>query len=70
MLHVERKDDESLESLIRRFNKKVTQAGILSSARRKKYFEKTLTKREEREIAIRKRVRKEQKTREMLSIRG
>ncbi|MCC7543247.1 30S ribosomal protein S21 [bacterium] len=70
MLHVERKDDESLESLIRRFNKKVTQAGILSSARRKKYFEKPLTKREEREIAIRKRVRKEQKTREMLSIRG
>ncbi len=70
MLHVERKDDESLESLIRRFNKKVTQAGVLSSARRKKYFEKPLTKREEREIAIRKRVRKEQKTREMLSIRG
>jgi len=70
MLHVERKDDESLESLIRRFNKKVTQAGVLSSARRKKYFEKPLTKRAEREIAIRKRVRKEQKTREMLSIRG
>lgn len=70
MLHVERKEDESLESLIRRFNKKVTQAGVLSSARRKKYFEKPLTKREEREIAIRKRARKEQKTREMLSIRG
>lgn len=70
MLHVDRKEDESLESLIRRFNKKVTQAGVLSAARRKKYFEKPLTKRAEREIAIRKRTRKEQKTREMLSIRG
>jgi len=70
MLHVDRKDDESLESLIRRFNKKVTQAGLLSLARRKKYFEKPLTKRAEREIAIRKKTRKDLKTREMLSIRG
>ncbi len=70
MLHVDRKEEESLESLIRRFNKKVSQSGVLTSARRKKFFEKALTKRAEREIAIRKRTRKEQKTREMFAIRG
>ncbi|MBP9827341.1 30S ribosomal protein S21 [Candidatus Saccharibacteria bacterium] len=70
MLQVERKEDESLESMIRRFNKKVTQSGLMTSARRKKFFEKPLTKRAEREIAIRKRIRKEQKTREIFAIRG
>lgn len=70
MLQVDRKEEESLESLIRRFNKKVSQSGVLTSARRKKFYEKPLTKREEREIAIRKRARKELKTREALAIRG
>ncbi len=69
MLQVVRKDDESTESLIRRFNKKVNQSGVLSVARKKKYFEKPISKREAREIAIRKRVRKEQKTRELLGIK-
>lgn len=67
MLQVVRKDDqESLENLIRRFNKKVQQSGVLGVARRKKFYEKPLSKREAREIAIRKRARKEQKTRLML----
>lgn len=70
MLQVEVKDNESLESLIRRFNKKVTQAGLLSSARRRKYFEKPLSKREARAIAIRKAARKELKQREFMTIRG
>jgi ribosomal protein S21 len=62
MLQVIRKDDkESLENLIRRFNKKVQQSGVLGVARRKQYFEKPLSKREAREIAIRKRIRKEAK---------
>lgn len=62
MLQVTRKDDkESLENLIRRFNKKVQQSGVLGVARRKKQFEKPLSKREQREIAIRKRARKEAK---------
>lgn len=69
MLQVNRKDDESVESLIRRFNKKVSQSGILGVARRKKYFERPISKKEQREIAIRKRVRKEQKAREILGIR-
>lgn len=59
MLQVTRKDDkESIENLIRRFNKKVQQSGVLGIARRNKYFEKTLTKRAQREIAIRKATRK------------
>lgn len=69
MLQVIRKDEESVESLVRRFNKKVVQSGILGEARRKKYFEKPLSKTEQREIAIRKRLRKEQKMREMLGIK-
>ncbi|MCC7288834.1 30S ribosomal protein S21 [bacterium] len=69
MLQVIRKDEESVESLVRRFNKKVVQSGILGEARRKKYFEKPLSKTEQREIAIRKRMRKEQKMREMLGIK-
>ena len=59
MLQVSRKDDkESIENLIRRFNKKVQQSGVLGIARRNKYFEKPLTKRAAREIAIRKATRK------------
>jgi ribosomal protein S21 len=65
LLQVVRKDEkESLENLIRRFNKKVQQSGVLGVARRKKYFEKPLSKREQREIAIRKRARKEMKARQ------
>lgn len=70
MLQVTRKDDkESLENLIRRFNKKVQQSGVLGVARRKKYFEKPLSKREQREIAIRKRARKELKARQAYFVR-
>lgn len=70
MLQVVRKDDrESLENLLRRFNKKVQQSGVLGVARRKKYFEKPLSKREQREIAIRKRARKELKAKQYLGIR-
>jgi ribosomal protein S21 len=62
MLQVVRKDEkESLENLIRRFNKKVQQSGVLGVARRKKFFEKPLSKREQREIALRKRARKDAK---------
>jgi ribosomal protein S21 len=62
VLQVTRKDDkESLENLIRRFNKKVQQSGVLGVARRKKFYEKPLSKREQREIAIRKRIRKDAK---------
>jgi len=66
---VNRKDGEPFESLVRRFNRKVQQSGTLSLARKKMYFEKDLSKREAREIAIRKKARKENKIRTQL-IRG
>ncbi len=67
MLQVTRKDDrESLENMIRRFNKKVQQSGVLGVARRKRAFEKPLSKREQRAIAIRKATRKAAKARQAL----
>jgi ribosomal protein S21 len=70
LLQVTRKDDkESLENLIRRFNKKVQQSGVLGVARRKQYFEKPISKTEAREIAIRKRLRKETKARQNMGLR-
>jgi ribosomal protein S21 len=52
--------------MIRRFNKKVQQSGVLGVARRKRQFEKPLTKRAQREIAIRKATRKAVKARQAL----
>jgi ribosomal protein S21 len=69
LLQVTLKEGESGESMVRRFNKKVIQSGIVATARKKRYFEKPLSKREAREVAIRKRIRKDQKTREILGIR-
>ncbi len=69
VLEVVRKDQESSENLVRRFNKKVIQSGILATARKKKYFEKPISKRDARAAAIRKRIRKEAKTRELMGIR-
>lgn len=59
MIQVTRKDNkEALENLIRRFNRKVQQAGVLAEARRNQYFEKPLSKKERREKAI---IRKQRK---------
>lgn len=64
MTTVTRKDNrEPLENLIRRWNKKVLQSGVLSSARRRRYHEKDPTKRELREAARRKEQRKAAKMR-------
>jgi small subunit ribosomal protein S21 len=38
-------DNESFESLLKRFSKKVQQAGILSEARRREHYEKPSDKR-------------------------
>lgn len=69
MQSVVRKEGEPFESLIRRFNRKVQQSGNLTTVRKRQYFEKSLSKREEREIAIRKKARKEAKNRQLM-IRG
>jgi len=46
-------DNENFESLLRRFNKKVQQEGILSEVRRREHFEKPSVKRKRKEAAKR-----------------
>jgi small subunit ribosomal protein S21 len=45
--------DESFESLLRRFNRKVQQDGILSEIRRREFYEKPSLKRKRKEAAKR-----------------
>ncbi len=45
--------NESFESLLRRFNKKVQQAGILSEIRHREYFEKPSVRRKRKAAARR-----------------
>ena len=53
MIQVTRKDNkESLENLLRRFNRKVQQSGSIAVVKSKQYFEKPLSKRERRSKAI------------------
>jgi small subunit ribosomal protein S21 len=44
-------NNESFESLLKRFNKRVQQSGILSEARHREYFEKPSAKRKRKEAA-------------------
>ena len=59
MIQVKRKDSkESFENLLRRFNRKVQQSGVLAIAKEAKYFQKPISKTERRNKAI---IRKERK---------
>ena len=53
MAYVIAHDNESFESLLRRFNRNVQQSGILSQARRREYYEKPSVKRKRKEAASR-----------------
>ncbi len=50
--------NESFESLLRRFNKKVQQAGILAEVRHREYFEKPSVKRKRKAAARRRKTAK------------
>ena len=59
MIQVTRKDSkESTENLLRRFTRKVQQAGVITTVKQGQYFEKPLSKRDRREKAIIRRERK------------
>lgn len=59
MIQVTRKDSkESTENLLRRFTRKVQQAGVITAAKQSQYFEKPMSKRDRREKAIIRRERK------------
>ena len=53
MAHVEAGDNESFESLLRRFNRRVQTDGVLSEVRRREYYEKPSIKRKRKEAAKR-----------------
>ena len=46
-------DNESFESLLKRFNKKVQQDGLLAEARHREYYEKPSVKRKRKAAAKR-----------------
>lgn len=53
MIQVTRKDSkESAENLLRRFNRKVQQAGVIAAVKQGQNFEKPISKRERRLKAI------------------
>lgn len=59
MIQVTRKDSkESVEALLRRFNRRVQQSGVLATAKSGQYFEKPDSKPERRARAILRRERK------------
>jgi ribosomal protein S21 len=59
MIQVTRKDSkESAENLMRRFERKVQQSGVLAEAKTGQYFEKPMSKRDRRAKAIVRRERK------------
>lgn len=52
-VEVRKRDNESSESLIRRFSRKVQQSGVLLQARKVRYYERKKSKRRVREEAQR-----------------
>lgn len=53
MAEVMAEEGESFESLLRRFNKRVQQEGILSEVRRREHYEKPSVKRKKKEAVKR-----------------
>jgi ribosomal protein S21 len=51
-------DNEIVDSLLRRFNRKVMQDGVLSEARRRARFQKPLTRRTRKMVAARRQATK------------
>ncbi len=64
MIEVRRRDNESSESLLRRFSKRVQQSGVLLRAKKRRFYEKGKNKRAQRVDALRRLDIREQ--REML----
>lgn len=53
MVEVRAQNDESFDSLLKRFNRTVQQNGILSELRRREYYEKPSVKRKRKRAAKR-----------------
>ena len=62
MTGVRLKDNESIESAIRRFKKQCEKAGILAELRKREHYEKPSVKRKRKAIAAKKRALKRART--------
>lgn len=60
---VRKNEQEALENLIRRFNRKVLQAGTIANARRRQFRERIPSKREQRIAAVRKNQKRQERMR-------
>jgi ribosomal protein S21 len=66
MIQVSKKDGkESTENLLRRFNRKVQQSGVVAIVKGNQYFDKPMSKRDRRSKAIIRQERKALKVRKM-----
>jgi len=61
LVEVKKKDNESFESLLRRFNRKIQQSGVLIRARRTRFFEPNRSRNLLREDAARRAVNREKR---------
>ena len=66
MVQLKRKEKESFEGLMRRFNKILQQEGNLTRAREEMYRKKDAPKYKRRESAIRKKLRKDEKIKNLM----
>lgn len=53
MVYVRKRDDETAESLVRRFTRKVQESGVLLQAKKIQYYQRKKSKRRVREEAAR-----------------
>jgi len=66
MIQVTKKDSkESTENMLRRFNRKIQQSGVLALVKQAQHFEKPLSKRDRRTKAIIRKERKAQKLKKL-----
>jgi len=66
MIRVTKKDaGESTENLLRRFNRKVQQSGVIAIAKQNQYFQKPISKTERRRKAIIRQQRKNVKIKKL-----
>jgi small subunit ribosomal protein S21 len=61
LVEVKKKDGESFESLLRRFNRKIQQSGVLVRARKTRFFEAPKSKKFVRDDARRRAVNREKR---------
>ena len=52
MVEVRKKQNESVGSMLRRFNRLMQQTGVLVNAKKKRYFSKKANERKEKQTAI------------------